>query len=243
MRRWPQSAQRSTWPPSAAERHCSIADMTWSCPRLTCPALARRQSAPWRSKTSATSSFGRRTAARLRFGSRPPLDQWCEPVEWAGYGPDRRIGDAGVKRRRVELGVTQKRLNHANIDILLKQMRGEAVPQRVWRDALFDPRGLGGGVDGTTELAGRQRFDWVTAGKQPASRQQQATPPPLPPPDAPQCEQLWRQHCMAVLAALAALDAQQHALGIDIADLERDNLRGAQPGAVGGGEHRLVLRR
>jgi hypothetical protein len=48
---------------------------------------------------------------------------------------------------------------------------------------------------------------------------------------------------MAVLAALAALDAQQHALGIDIADLERDNLRGAQTGAVGGGEHRLVLRR
>src|SRR5215472_7037659 len=45
---WPQSSQRSTCPPRAAERHCSIADMTWSCPRLTCPALARRQSAPWR---------------------------------------------------------------------------------------------------------------------------------------------------------------------------------------------------
>jgi hypothetical protein len=37
---------------------------------------------------------------------------------------------------------------------------------------------------------------------------------------------------MAVFTPLAALDAQQHALGIDIADLERDNLRGAQPGAV-----------
>ena len=48
---------------------------------------------------------------------------------------------------------------------------------------------------------------------------------------------------MAVLAALAALDAQQHTLGIDIADLERDNLRGAQTGAVGGRERRLVLRR
>jgi hypothetical protein len=30
MRLWPQSSQRSTWPPSAAERHCSIAEMTWS---------------------------------------------------------------------------------------------------------------------------------------------------------------------------------------------------------------------
>ena len=107
---------------------------------------------------------------RLDFGSRPPLDQRCQPVERAGYGSDRRIGDAGVKRRGVELGVTQKCLNHANIDILLKQMRGEAVPQGMWRDALFDPSGLGGGVDGTTELAGRQRFDRVAAGKQPASR-------------------------------------------------------------------------
>src|SRR6516165_12494544 len=125
MRLWPQSSQRSTCPPSAAERHCSIADITWSWPRLTCPALARRQSAPWRSKTSATSSLGRRTAARLGLGSRPALDQWCQPVEWAGYGPDRRIGDAGVQRRGVELGVTQKCLNHTNIDILLEEVRGE----------------------------------------------------------------------------------------------------------------------
>jgi len=27
---WPQSSHRSTWPPSTAERHCSIADITWS---------------------------------------------------------------------------------------------------------------------------------------------------------------------------------------------------------------------
>jgi DUF917 family protein len=41
----------------------------------------------------------RRTAARLRLGSRPPLWQCYEPVEWAHYGPDRGIGEAGVKRR------------------------------------------------------------------------------------------------------------------------------------------------
>ena len=177
------------------------------------------------------------------FGSRPPLDQWCEPVERAGYGPDRRIGDAGVKRRGVELGMAQKRLDHANIDILFEQMRGEAVPQRMWRDALLDPRSLGGGTDGAAELAGGERLDRVAARKQPASPQQQAAPPPLPPPDAQQFEQLRRQHCVTVLAPLAALDAQQHALGIDIADLERDNFGDAQAGAVGGSERRLVLRR
>src|SRR5262249_47665400 len=45
-------------------------------------------------------------------------------------------------------------LNRTHIDILLEEVRGEAVPQCMRRDALLDPRGLGGGVDGTTELAG-----------------------------------------------------------------------------------------
>jgi hypothetical protein len=45
-------------------------------------------------------------------------------------------------------------LDHANIDILLEEMRGEAVPQRVWRHALLDPRGLGGGTHSAAELAG-----------------------------------------------------------------------------------------
>jgi len=60
---------------------------------------------------------------------------------------------------------------------------------------------------------------------------------------------------VTILAPLAALDAQQHALGVDIADLEHDDFRDAQPGAPrvrllagprtgsGGGERRLVLRR
>jgi hypothetical protein len=47
---------------------------------------------------------------RLRLGSRPPVNQWCEPVERAGDGPDRRIGNAGVKRGGVELGVAEERL-------------------------------------------------------------------------------------------------------------------------------------
>ena len=89
-------------------------------------------------------------------------------VEGAGYGPDRGIRDAGVKRRGVELGMAQKCLNHANIDILLEEVGGEAVPQRVRRHALLDAGGLGGGTDGAAELAGRQRLDRVAAGKQPA---------------------------------------------------------------------------
>src|SRR5712691_11160024 len=60
-------SQRATWPPSAAVRQRSIADITLIWPRLTWPALALRHAAPWSRKISATSSVGRDMAApRLR---------------------------------------------------------------------------------------------------------------------------------------------------------------------------------
>ena len=59
MRRWAQASQRSTCPPNAAVRQRSIADMTFSWPRLTWPAWDARQAGPrWR-KMSATSTAGR----------------------------------------------------------------------------------------------------------------------------------------------------------------------------------------
>src|SRR6516162_8261770 len=58
MRRWAQSSQRSTCPPSAAVRQRSIADMTLSWPRLTWPAWEARQAGPRRRKMSATSTAG-----------------------------------------------------------------------------------------------------------------------------------------------------------------------------------------
>src|ERR1700746_1690353 len=111
--------------------------------------------------------------------------------------------------------MAQKCLNHANIDILLEEVGGETVPQRVWRHGLLDSCGLGGGTDGAAELAGRQRLARVAAGNQPASRQQQAAPPPLPPPGAQQFEQLRREHRVAVPATLpvaaVVLVAEAHA--------------------------------
>ncbi len=65
MRMWVQSWQAATWPPSAAVRQRSMADMTLSWPRLTWPALARRQAAPWARKISATSSLSRDTRSRF----------------------------------------------------------------------------------------------------------------------------------------------------------------------------------
>ena len=61
---WPHASlsQRATWPPSAAVRQRSMADITFSWSRLTCPALALRHAAPWSRKLSATSNAGRGTA-------------------------------------------------------------------------------------------------------------------------------------------------------------------------------------
>src|SRR5215471_19404355 len=46
---------------------------------------------------------------------------------------------------------------------------------------------------------------------------------------------------MPILAAFAHLDTDQHALGIDVADPQHDDLAAAQAGAVGDAERSLVL--
>ena len=50
-----------------------------------------------------------------------------------------------------------------------------------------------------------------------------------------------REHDIAVLAAFALLDADQHALAVNVGDLERNHLRRAQPGAVGDAQRSLVF--
>src|SRR5271166_2021152 len=102
-----QSSQRSTCPPSAAVRQVSIADMTFSWPRLTWPALALRHAAPWARKTSATSRRGR--AMRPRSGGRRSAREVeAQPLQGARDVADRVDGDAGIERRRLELLVAKQ---------------------------------------------------------------------------------------------------------------------------------------
>ena len=104
MRRCAQASQRSTWPPNAAVRQRSIADMTFSWPRLTWPAWDARQAGPrWR-KMSATSTAGRDNGRVL--GGWVHLAK--QQVERAGHLADRANGDACVERRRVELLVSER---------------------------------------------------------------------------------------------------------------------------------------
>jgi hypothetical protein len=50
------------------------------------------------------------------------------------------------------------------------------------------------------------------------------------------------KHCKAILAPLALLDAQQHALGFDVRHLQRHDFGDPQSGAIGGAQCGLVLR-
>src|SRR6266851_9331155 len=127
-------SQRATCPPRAAVRQLSMADMTFNWPRLTWPALAQRHAGPWARKISATSIGGRGKVLRRRPHPRD------EMFERAGDLAKRLEGDARIERRGVELLVSEQYLDHADVGLLLQQMRGEAVPQRVQRVDRVLPR-------------------------------------------------------------------------------------------------------
>jgi hypothetical protein len=74
---------------------------------------------------------------------------------------------------------------NANVGLLLEQMRGKAVPQRVQGDRLVDLGHHRRGVAGAVELACRQRLHRIPPGEQP-------TPGPRRlPPSPQQVEEIW----------------------------------------------------
>src|ERR1700694_1203666 len=106
-----------------------------------------------------------------------------------------------------------------------------AVRQLSIADIVFNlPR-----ATGAIELARRHRLHAVAPWKQPALRSCR------PPPGAQQFEQMWRQHHVAVFAAFALLDANDHAFAVDVADLERDHLGSAQTRAISHAQRGLVF--
>ena len=64
--------------------------------------------------------------------------------------------------------MSEQYLDHANIDVLLQEMRGKAVPERVRRYVLVDPGRLRGGMAGAGELTRDNRLKRITSREQPA---------------------------------------------------------------------------
>src|SRR4051795_1854441 len=91
-------------------------------------------------------------------------------------------------------------------------------------------------MDGPVELTRGERVERVLSGKEPHLR------PGDPPPVPQELEELRREHRKAIPSPLALLDPEQHAPGIDVADLERYDLGHAQARAIGSAQGSLVLR-
>ena len=137
--------------------------------------------------------------------------------------------------------MAEQHLDHADIHLLLEQVRGKTVPQGMQRDAFVDTRREGSLVHGAVELTCGQGLDGVQAREQPAAVEHLALGSGDPPPSAQALEHHRGEHGVAILAALALLDPQRHARTIDVTDLQRGDFAGAKPGAVGNREGRLML--
>src|SRR6202045_2939896 len=225
MRRCAQSPHRSTCPPNAAVRQRSIADMTFSWPRLTWPAWDARQAGPrWR-KMSATSTAGRDNGRALAGH----LQQEVERSRPLAY---RANGDTCVERRRVELLVSEQNLEDPDIGLLLQEMGGKAVPQRMDTDTLGNASACRCHANEPVKVARTDVLPAV-AGKQPglAGRHPSLLARDAP-PFAQQLEKVGREDNIPILLAFALFDPDDHAVPVDIGELQRYDLRCSQASGV-----------
>src|SRR6516162_4172669 len=112
-------------------------------------------------------------------------------------------------------------------------MRGEAVPQRMNADTLGDAGTPGCQANDPVELA-RTRMLPAVARKQPGlSGRHPSLLARDPLPVAQQLKKIGRENDIPILLALALFDPDDHAVTIDIGELERYDLRGSQAGGVG----------
>src|SRR5215831_16951470 len=166
---------------------------------------------------------------------------WClalwprQAVKRALHLGDHAGGNMGIARRRFQFGMAQQRLKGSDVGVVLEQVGGEAVAQRVQRHALLGPGRLGGLAEQAAQLAGRHWRPRFAAGKQKLLLKWQqvrivtaARLPPLP----QQAEHLVRQHHIAVLAALRLLDANDILGAVDMLDLEPHDLARPQSAAI-----------
>ena len=82
-----------------------------------------------------------------------PLGLQAQTFQRAHDRADGVGGDARIERRRFQFRMPEQNLNHANIDVLLQQMGGKTMPQRMRRHALGNPGHVSGGMTGPIDLA------------------------------------------------------------------------------------------
>src|SRR5216684_5044881 len=107
---------------------------------------------------SATSRAGRAMAGVAT----PPAARRVQTLQGAldlGNQSDRHATVAGC---RLGLGMSEQRLNHANVLAALEQMCRKAVAKRMQRDRLAQRRGFGGLLEQSPKLTRSQRLITAT---------------------------------------------------------------------------------
>src|SRR3954449_2550832 len=108
----------------------------------------------------------------------------------------------------------EQHLDDADVGTGFEQMSSEAVAQGVDGDWLVElgccPRDAAGGL----QYARIERAAVILAGKEPMCR------PCFPPVGAQHDEEMRRQHDVAVAAALALVDPDQHATAVDVDEFQ-----------------------
>src|SRR5271165_7622285 len=226
---------------SRSSTGASLITFSWS--RLTWPRLVSRQAGPCSRRMSASSRTGRTTTALSRRRLLSVL--LCLPVARRVQALKRALdlGDqsgrhAGVASRRLELVVSNQRLNHPNVRAPLEQMGREGMAKRMKGERLAQPGGFRGLLEQSAELARGHWLMIATAGKQPALFRRNAgvmLGRPRLPPLPQQVEDLGRQHHVSVLAAFRLHDADDHLLTVDVARPQSRHLAGPQPATIGEG--------
>ena len=159
-----------------------------------------------------------------------PSDREC--IQRTGGGAEMPLGEMQIDRRLLQVAMSEQHLDGAQVGAGFEQMRGKAVAQSVRMDMLVLKTGAFGGLlTGSPEDLGGDRMTRcmpAVAGKQPVGR----LAPESAPVDAQRIEQLRAEHDIAVLASLAAPNMNDHALAVDIADLQVRHFCAACAGGI-----------
>src|SRR5436309_1946550 len=106
--------------------------MIWACgwwvsadPQVCSTAVSPMRAPSRAVMTEDVRHLDRRPQQRPRLAGHLQQEIVC-----ARHLANRSDGDAGVKRRRVELLVSDQNLDDPDIGLLFQEMRGKAVPQR-----------------------------------------------------------------------------------------------------------------
>ena len=168
------------------------------------------------------------TISSGRRGLSQQIERTCQVADSAQC-------DAGVVVGRFDPRMAKQHLNDPDVGLVLQQMTGEGMAQRMGRDALLDPSNLGCAPHRPADDVGGERIARDHAGEQPVFGMGKAVP------FSQHRQQVGRQHDVTVLVALGLLDADHHSGGVEVADLEIDQFGDAQSGGVTGAQYDLVF--